>query len=318
LQSEVLAFATWASSSARLGLAHRAANSTVQTIQYNTHLFEGTAAADKPLPPPTVYEDPERASAIIGKLLASGADVIGLEEVWANATKFQFINGLKSAYPYSFWDGNSNKLQIGSGLLLLSKYPLSGMTFTEFSNLTGPDALSQKGFITGLVATPSPLFIVLTHTQSGDTDSDKKARELNLAQMAKQIPHMQPANTPVLLLGDLNVVGEGPSGQPTTEYASLLAYFDSFSVGDVYRTLYPDASSNPGYTYNAVDNQLIAIFAPDDAKKGICQRFDYVFASSLTAVACAPSTTYLYQDRQTGKPMDLSDHYPVLSSFTLP
>ncbi|MEO7730771.1 MAG: endonuclease/exonuclease/phosphatase family protein [Kofleriaceae bacterium] len=293
--------------------------SSLQALQYNVHLFEGTVVEAKPLPPPTVYEDAERALAIIGELLASGADLIGLTEVWANATKLQFIDGLKSSYLHSYWDGNDNKLQLGSGLLLLSKYPLSSMAFSEFANLTGVDALSQKGFITAMVATPSPLFVVLTHTQSGETDDDRDARQLNLAQLAKEIPHTRPPDVPTLLMGDLNVIAETTSGQPCPQYESLLAYFHSFSVTDVYRTLHPDASQDPGYTYDAVDNRLIAIFAPTDTEQGLRQRLDYLFAAGLTARSAAQlSTTYQYQDSQTGEMMDLSDHYPLLCSFTLP
>ena len=120
-------------------------------------------------------------------------------------------------------------------------------------------------------------------------------------------------------MGDLNVIAETTSGQPCPEYKSLLAYFHSFSVTDVYRTLHPDASEDPGYSYDAVANRLIAIFAPPDTGQGLRQRLDYMFAAGLTTVRSEPlNTTYQYQDPQTGEAMDLSDHYPLLSSFTVP
>ena len=99
-------------------------NNNLQVIGYNTHLFQYTAPAIT-----SEYKDQERKVELVQLLEAENADVVGLSEVWANSNKDFFQKTLQSKYPYSSWDNNTDFTTVGSGLLMLSKYPFVTQVF---------------------------------------------------------------------------------------------------------------------------------------------------------------------------------------------
>jgi endonuclease/exonuclease/phosphatase family metal-dependent hydrolase len=286
-------------------------------LAYNTHLFMDTVLE---LGSNTTFEDATRKSDIIARLSTSGADVIGLSEVWANDSKQSFINGLKSIYPYALWDNNTNLFQVGSGLLMLSKYPLLNGAFTRFTNLAIPDSFSQKGFLTAQVKVGAvTVFLVHTHTQADSSQTAIDARASNIKQIVQKVQSLyQPGpSSPLVIMGDLNIVAEDGAGNRTAEYQFLLGQFAPLGVSDLFRTLNPSAPSAPGYTYDAVHNGLIAIFAPEDATNRVQQRLDYLFTGQVAPASFALlNGAFMYQSSKGA--MDLSDHYPIQGDVTLP
>lgn len=279
----------------------------VNVLAYNTHLFAGTVVG---LDPGTIYQDAARLDGIAARLLGGSWDVVGLSEVWANASKRRLVDALATAYPYSVWDGNSNPFEIGSGLLLLSRFPVTTSRFVRYQDLAGADSFSQKGFIMATldVGGAHPLSVALTHAQAGSSPADVRARDANLAQLAAAFASWAPG-PPSLLLGDLNVVAEGAGGVATDQYALLLRTLLPLGLADAFRSLHPHAAADPGFTYDAVTDKLIAFFALSDAMNQVRERLDYVFTNALTATSCEVDRTFLYSDGAVQ--MDLSDHYPL-------
>ena len=285
-------------------------------LSYNTHLFKDTilewGAGQE-------YHDSTRLNTIITLLKHSTPDIIGLSEVWANASKDKFIDGLKSQLPYSAWDQNRNPLQVGSGLLLLSRFPLSNVSFIQYANLKGWDKMSQKGFILANVEIRSQkLLIALTHTQAGDNCEEIEARRGNLNQLLNFLNtaiEIESKSIPVILLGDLNIIGESESDTPTEDYKIWCNQLKWYSIYDSYRCLNPSATSDPGYTYDAVNNNLIARFAPKDADKKYRQRLDYMFVRGVTITSISVPKNFTFQT--SDGTMDLSDHYPLQGEFLL-
>lgn len=279
----------------------------LRTFSYNTHLFFNTVVE---LGPHTVFDDAARLRKIAERVLSESPDIVGFSEVWANSSKDRFKTLMSEMYPYSAFDGNTNLTELGSGLLLLSRFPIKTSTFTKYTLLAGADFFSQKGFILATVDTGAgDLMVALTHTQADEGVLEVQARKSNIKQLVAGIAAWTANTTPAVLLGDLNIIGEDADGIPTNQYRSLTEQLTPIGLTDSYRVLHPDAKADPGYTYNAVTNKLIAEFAPADAKSKVEQRIDYLFTRALSPTSAEVVLSYLYP--KDGGEMDLSDHYPL-------
>jgi len=189
-------------------------------LQYNTHLFLDTLLNLGP-----EYQDELRLEHIINRINASGADIIGLNEIWADSVKDTIIKRTARSYQYSFYQPNTDNFKLGSGLLLLSKHLITKPKFTGYTDLVGSDAFSHKGFISAniLAKLDGKVFsywVVITHTQSGASPADIAARRVGFDQMWSAIRGLPFGTNPLLVFGDLNVIGES-GGRPTVGYSWL-------------------------------------------------------------------------------------------------
>jgi endonuclease/exonuclease/phosphatase family metal-dependent hydrolase len=298
-------------------------------FQYNTHLFCGTAPG---VYPNTTYEDEIRRRLIINKLSKLKADFITLEEVWSDRTKGDIIKALTGTitqFPYFIKDTIDSPLQMGSGLLLLSRHPLKhgffqkeGMAvpqFTSYKRTKGMDALANKGFLTVQVCPINgPKFwLIHTHTQADYTPTAVAARAGNLKQITMRVKLLQSKfKQPIIVVGDLNVIAETKDGQGTDEYQEMKKHFGQQGLMDAFRILSPEFGDDMGHTYDGTHNHLIDIFAPNDKQ---CQfRLDYVFLDlqkNIKALSAQVVSGFTYEDPKTKQSTDLSDHYPISVKF---
>jgi endonuclease/exonuclease/phosphatase family metal-dependent hydrolase len=268
----------------------------VRALQYNTHLFLNSGLGFNGC----LCQDSVRLEVMKERILGGEYDIVGLTEVWANSSKRRLAAGLASKYPHGAWDGNRDIFEVGSGLLLLSRLPVYKTSFTRYRHLAGADALSQKGF---LFATIDDTLIVHTHMQSGESPADVAARRSNIQELTEALA-AQPYNMPILLIGDLNVVGE------TAEYAFLTEKMNRLGFTDTYRALRP---SEPGYTYDAVTSKMIHLFNAEDVEGRVQQRLEYLFVREMTPAAADVDHSFMYASPRGD--MDLSDHYPLEAAF---
>ncbi|MBK7936845.1 MAG: endonuclease/exonuclease/phosphatase family protein [Lewinellaceae bacterium] len=291
----------------------------VNVLIYNTHLFDGIGTTLLPalqrfLGNPLVFEDQARLDAIIGHINSRSidADVIGLTEVWADASKKKIIDKVKAKYPFSFFNKTSS-LQMGDGLLLLSKVALEQPSFEAFNSLNGFDDLSQKGILSAVIQPadqPKRVLVILAHTQSGEAPNDKAARADNIQQLARRVSNLKTGSSDsIILMGDLNVIAEDSDAKPTAEYQQLLLpAMRSAGLTDIYRKLHAAAATDPGFTYDGTKNPLIKTFAAGDA--ALRQRLDYIFTSALP-VATGVVPVFTYQSARPRAVIPTSDHFPV-------
>jgi len=273
-------------------------------VQFPAH-FRGEIA---------VKDDKLRRKEIGRRLLQTSADFVALSEVWYGKYKDKLISQLKSIYPYSFNPDLDPKILkgkfLGSGLLLLSKFPLKAK-FTLFQDLAGDDNLSQKGFITATckISPTLQVGIFSTHIQAGYEDNPHTEERLsNISQIVKAIQRYQqrhPKN-PIFFLGDLNISDSSP------EYQTLNQQMTSLGLEDLGTQ--PTVGNG---------NTLQLVFS----KRESTQRIDYIFApkNSIEWIYTQPKRlppdllrlsfrdSYLYNQAE-----DLSDHYPVLIRVQLP
>jgi exonuclease III len=298
---------------------------SLSILVYNTHLFGETLVTGAI---GISHQDNRRAEIIATKINSSGADIVGLVEVWDDKVHDIIINAVRGVYPYSYDQGRNDvnlwpwSLQLtGHGLLLLSKYPLSETDFVEYKDRNGEDAVSRKGIITAKAELPNPsaggspikVRFFLTHTQAGETPEDKENRKKNIRQLQEFIQpngnvKRNDKDIPIFCLGDFNVIAEcfgtgSPNeeckepGQKTSEYQQMLSILqeeEKVGLTDFYRELHSNFNEYPGYTYLSEGedqpNKLITRFARKDAKSKVHQRLDYIFYSQKgSAIKVTPT-----------------------------
>lgn len=320
-----------------------ASNTALEVMQYNIHLCQDSVMGKVP-GMTTTFQDSERLRVITDLVLQQKPALVGFSEAWAKGTKDYLINRLSAVYPHHAWDGVSDatftgvvpglteiadwlksniigktQFVMGSGLILFSQHPIVSSKCIHFKDLVGEDQLSQKGFLLARISIGSQTITVCqAHLQADATvlTSPKacvEARASNIKQVLDEIATI-PRDEPVLLLGDLNVIGEDAQQKPTAEYQSLREKMGQAGLGDAYRVVH--GTSGPGYSYDAISNKLIGKFAPRDTTEKIQQRLDYMFSRGFHVREMSVPGNFIYASGQES--LDLSDHYPLRGLFWLP
>lgn len=260
----------------------------VKVITYNTHLMAdsnlvvGAWVKNKK---PVVFLDNHRHNAIVAKIRESKADVVALQEVWAKARMERICNDLKNEYPYSAKgsDGGSAIQYLpalitsgipdraaGSGLVLLSKYPISEIGFELFQNPhDDEERAASKGVLTATLQIGSyPVRIGMTHMW---TDAGKDCS--NVVDLAK---HAVSARSPsTLLLGDFNIHRIGNRDK----YARLNQIMANFQAEDTWTLKHGKEKDQDSATDDQAFNNLAQFFSPmRDTERVDC--IDYAYLAS--------------------------------------
>ncbi|MBN1908265.1 MAG: endonuclease/exonuclease/phosphatase family protein, partial [Pirellulales bacterium] len=321
------------------------ATKTITVLTYNTHLFEdpdgkynnvavwgaSTVAKKK-----VTYDDDNRARLIAEKVKSCGADIVGLQEVWAFKRQKWFATLLSKTYPYAYYPpkpkvvkkfalsevviGFSNGKLTGagyispqvttSGLVLLSKYPLTNPGFSPFparkahklDDFKDQDFWAGKGIITATVplSPGGPTFRV------GVSHAYVDAGGPSLQNPAQLAASTMAGWMPAIVMGDLNV------SSSTGDYAKMQTIFRQFDATDAYvdayKKMHPGSdprSMKDSYTVNWQINLLSQVFS-NRAGDGKC--LDYVFVkNSGPFLTLQPEETRVIRDW----------NYPIQSfSFT--
>ena len=141
-------------------------------------------------------------------------DVIVFEEAWDRDVRNKIINGLKGKYPYNFdpIPANTHNLPLNSGLLVLSKHPISKkffINYQDYQTLTDADRLSNKGALFVSINKGNKKYnIIATHTQATNTKIAIKLRQEEFSLIRKHIignVNLSISKSdPLILMGDLN------------------------------------------------------------------------------------------------------------------
>lgn len=157
----------------------------------------------------------DRVQPIAEKITELNPDVIVLQEVFHKKARKKLIASLKSNYPYFTSRGKRSWLGVSSGLLIMSKYPITHEEFKYFKKAKKADAIANKGFVTvNLRFKKQNVRILGTHLQAGSGKKIKAVRKSQLKQIASNI---QSDSSNWILAGDFNVERSG------NEYKTLKA-----------------------------------------------------------------------------------------------
>ena len=152
-----------------------------------------------------------RMQAIGEGFARSGADIIALQEVWTADARTLLADAGKRAGYRAIW--HREAAFGGSGLMVLSRLPITGHRFTRFRLAGLPqrphhaDFYAGKGFVSiELASDAGPLTLVDTHLHAGYSaaDAPDEYRGIRAAQAVEIAASLRAVQTPVVATGDFN------------------------------------------------------------------------------------------------------------------
>jgi len=170
---------------------------------------------------PRLLTDSKYDSDVRAKLISkhiTGYDIVILNEAWTQGA----IDVFKNTYPHFAQDGiNCNGKIYGSGIMVLSKYPIKNTLFEGYTDLASVDWFTTKGILYFEIEYDNKTYRFITsHMQAGSSKLEQYARLYGSAQLTnftKNIMTTDPTNTNLWLIGDLNMMPHKGRQSPHTQ-----------------------------------------------------------------------------------------------------
>jgi endonuclease/exonuclease/phosphatase family metal-dependent hydrolase len=234
---------------------------------------------------PVVFQDDQRHAYIVGKIKESKADIVALQEVWAKARMRRLQQELDSDYKYwalgadgEFIFNYLPELLIsgiperaaGSGLVLLSKYPIANPRFELYQRPHDDEEKSaSKGVLTAVVIIQGyPLRIGMTHMW---TDAGHDCSNVSDLVRLTDTGHFPSA----LMLGDFNIHRIGNEAK----YNKLNQIMEGAGAQDAWTLKHGTGNPETSATDDQAHNNLAQFFSPmRNTERADC--IDYVYLST--------------------------------------
>lgn len=222
-------------------------------------------------------------------------DVVLLNEVFTRKGKRNFKS---EHYPYQAEGPGSSPRLVGSGLKILSRFPILNRAILAYRACKGSDCLSRKGAALAILQLPSgkKLNLIGTHLNASGPAS---IRISQLQQLEKFNRAYADPTAPMILAGDLNF----RSGSDEHEHVQK-----QFQLEDAW--IKTHGTSDPGYTYDCYENRYAREYAVRTREPLIRERLDYFF----TNPSVRPTRTELHFKDEGNL---FSDHYALMGEFEL-
>jgi len=245
----------------------------------------------------------ERMTALGTFLETTDLDIVGLQEIWEADDAERLIDrGKKGGLEFAHYYQHGI---IGSGLLLLSRYPIIKLDFRRFRISAAPESLNKgevfaaKGIGFARIATPNGnVDVYNTHLVAqynpDDSDEQRVYRYIHAYEAAAQMNQLSTEN-PIIALGDFNM---RPHHFTYKMMTALVGLTDTFAA------LHPD---DTGYTFTATN--------PYTGSEP-SQRLDYIFIRD--GKTCGLKTTHAeitMLSRPERPTYPYSDHYGVRTTL---
>lgn len=205
----------WAREAARAALPREAASPRspreflLRVLCYN---INGT-----PLGPKERHNRYRETGRILAELRRRGEapHIVAIQEAFHSRTK-ELV--LEAGYPHvRAGEGPKEGHTAGSGLYILSEFPIESAETIDYTSCAGWDCFANKGALRARVRVPGlpgALEIYNTHMNADDTgggaDHTLKARLEQIAQLSDFIRRTLPAGSAAILPGDFNFKPQGP------------------------------------------------------------------------------------------------------------
>lgn len=252
----------------------------------------------------------ERLAALPDALLDSHADVIALQEIYAESHRRFLISRLRDAYPHAAYSRGGRLPGLESGLMVFSRHAVTA-EFERFRTGTIDEMLfDRKGILaTTITAGAFPSMALFNvHTTAGGLFSHPESarvdaiRNRQIEQLLNLTESRRDAMT--LIAGDLNA---GP-GVSENNYRLL----EKRGFMDVHRMLHRDCNDPTWEPTNLLNRNGPHKTSPP-------QRIDHVFVRScdLDAKVIRPvSSSIVFKEARVpvsgNRKVTLSDHYGLL------
>ena len=261
-----------------------------------------------------LYEDVPhvvaRAAHLAPALRGVDADIVLLQELVPQRVKVRLAAELRDLYPHSAGIAEDSRFY-GTGLLTLSRHPMTGTSCTAFAQQTLEEGLfGPRGMLACTVQSPGfgPVRVINLHATAGGAYRRKRRRgapDRRSAQIAQAIEAAgAPFDGAVVLAGDFNC---NPGANPVTDRLLGAAGFADIAAGlpDDER---PQGTWDPANPLNR------------GKASGPARRVDHIFVrpGGSHAVNVSAARTVLDEPvvrLPSGDPLPVSDHYGLLAEL---
>ncbi len=254
---------------------------------------------------PIASDRAERMKAIGEQITAFDPDVVTLQEAFVPEDRERILSYLAPGrWPYVHYFASGI---IGSGLLIISRYPIADAGFYRFRLAGRPERLLEADFYAGKgigfvrLQTPAGLLDLYdTHAlaQYAPDEKDEYAahRATNLYEAARFV-EAQSGGNPALFCGDLNARPDQLGYRLVTLLGKATDCYVSANPGD------------PGVTYSPTNPY-------SDGEPP--QRIDYIFVRNGASLGFnVRSARVVLKEQSSASPKAYSDHYGVLADLEL-
>lgn len=286
-----------------MAMSMNAYSKEIKVLNWNTYLLPKIAKS--------TAQD-ERAKLIAEYLLNSEEDfdIITLQEVFTKNGFRTFTNILKEKYPHHTGSPIRKWYKpVNSGLLILSKLPITETSFYMYSGMAHADRFSSKGALAVTIEAQEGVYlqVATTHLQAQQGNKYEKLRESEYKYIKESvIDGFKIDEIPLVLTGDFNIDSHSPKEfEPFIDYMQLEQ---------------PSLSGDKLFTINSETNSLVE---PSNERPLIQEVLDYIFlipgaynAQIQQTYILHPKGDYLYQGIQQSD-ASLSDHLPVISIINI-
>lgn len=234
----------------------------------------------------------ERVGDISSALLNTKADVLCLQELFHARHRRRLIDTLKREYPYYVHPGKSGFKQC-SGLMIFSKYKITGSFMSYYRQHRKADAMANKGIqIADIWIGDTILRVANTHMQSGGEAKSQQIRDMQYRHLKTAVQSYY--SWEYVIAGDLNTNADSNSFNTFCQLLNVCAE-DSICYRHYCTANFPECVLNPGSGGKRIDYILM--------QQGSS------WCLENTSVSRPVSVWY------KGEMADLSDHAMVLTTF---
>ena len=278
---------------------------SLKVLIYNVHLFGGSLPYFIQWVAHLYYKDQERMLGIMTSLLFESADIVGLVELWDDDLAKELCLALHEQYPYTWRVPPTDPAswKIGTGLLFLSRYPLTNQSFIQYTDHVLLEHCAEKGVAAVTVDFQVPVRVLLTHTHAGMLPSERHARFKDFFIIAEMIQCDPDIFT--IIMGDFNT------------YADEDSFYEPLKATDVLQAC--SDTTEPINTFDSEANETVYRFYPFLRWFAHKNRFDRIlFLQHVQDPGYFKPCALVVEQEQyrfleTQEPC--SDHWPVRAEF---
>ncbi len=241
----------------------------------------------------------------IAKRLSS-YDIVAFQETWS--TKTDVIWKLPS-HPYHAFGGQAHGLIGGSGLIVISKYPILETHFEKYHDCADLECTAGKGAMMIRVQLKPGVEVDVYSTHTNAWQDQDLVRTGQLMQFVGMIEEFS-IGRPIIIMGDFNSEFHSTNYD---EFQGNLMLRDSYD--EYIRSLVaPTPAQRDGYSYDIDKNPWAA---PALSHEDHRQRLDYIFYRDTYELRIGVKSSSLAFTEAVRGDKPLSDHYAVTTLFDI-
>jgi endonuclease/exonuclease/phosphatase family metal-dependent hydrolase len=231
---------------------------------------------------------------IIAHCLQADYDVVVFQEVFDKPLGKRLQRALQAQYPYQVKPLRQAGRFTSSGILIVSKSPITKVGELVYPKGAHEDALAAKGCtVVRLERAEKSLYLAGTHLQAGSSEAAKAQRLVQYQAIRTLLNETTQGSLPVVLAGDLNT-----RKQETEVYETMLTVLE---LED--RVLEEERP----YTIDIQNTWNL---------KGRNQQLDYIlFDAKQSKLQLQQQKILRLQKTWKEQPLDLADHYGIIATF---